>query len=87
MQELRDQAVNPNMPYGRGAESVAATAEIANIENINVWFHSCGVVAERHAAALRVFFSPAHQGAICVADARPPQRKVGVVYIPANFSF
>ena len=34
----------------------------------------------------RCGFFPPHHGAIRAAAARPPQRKVGVVCLPANFS-
>ena len=44
------------MRYECGAEAAAATAKIANIENMNVGFQSCRAVAERYAAALRNFF-------------------------------
>ena len=42
------------MWYGCGAEAVMA--KIANIENMNVWFHSCGEVLQWHTAALQNLF-------------------------------
>ena len=51
-----NEAMNPYMQYGCGAEAAVATAKITNVENMNVWFHSCRVVGEWHAAALQIFF-------------------------------
>ena len=42
------------------------TAKIANIENRNLRFHSRGAVAERHAAAFRIFFpAPSSESCSC----------------------
>ena len=71
------------MQYGCGAEAAAVTAKIANLENMNVWFHWCGAVVERLVAVLWIFLCVLH-GAIPAAIAWPLQWKVGVVCIPAN---
>ena len=46
------------MRYGYGAEEAAVMAKIVNIENMIVWFHSCGAVAEQHAVVLQIFSAP-----------------------------
>ena len=74
-------AVNPYMRYACGAE--AAMAKTANIENMNVWFHSYSAVAEQQVATLWNIFL--HHGVIRAVAAGPPQWKVGVVCIPADF--
>ena len=73
------------MQYKHGAEAAAATAKIANIENINVRFCSRRAVAEWHDTVLQNSF-PLH-GVIRAAAARPSQCKVGVFCIPAIYFF
>ena len=43
---------NLYVQFGCSVEAVAVMAKLASIQNMNVWFHWWGVVAEWHAAAL-----------------------------------
>ena len=71
------------MRYRCGAEAAATMARIVNVEDMNVWFHSCSEVAEQLAAALRDFFFP-YQGATHATATGPLQWKIGMVCIPAS---